>query len=223
MRLLVKRLASIILIPFFRWYLRKERSYRYKNISIKVFPGVFHPGFFYSTKFLLEFITGLQLTGKSFLELGCGTGLISIAAAKAGAVVASSDLSNAAIENTRLNVINHQVIVNVIKSDLFDHIDGIFDYVIVNPPYYAKPVSNEAELAWCCGENFEYFVKFFSQLPKHIHNSSTVIMVLTKGCDLTSILEIATKAQFSMEMLQEQEVFFDGTDYLFSIKAKSFV
>ena len=51
-----KSLVFRILYPASEKYLSKERSYRYKDISILVFPGVFHPGFFFSTKILLKYL-----------------------------------------------------------------------------------------------------------------------------------------------------------------------
>ena len=222
MRKYVKHLAARILVPLTRWYLRKQRSYTYHKIEVKVAAGVFHPGFFYSTKFILEHLEQLPLSGKTLIELGCGSGLISISAARAGAHVTSSDLSPAAIENTKYNAAHNNIKLHVVHSDLFENIKGKFDYVIINPPYYAKDALNEEQLAWHCGKNFEYFQKLFLQLRDHIHEASSVIMVLTKGCDLESIFSIASKAGFTFQLLAEKNVLFDGKDYLYRIKANSF-
>ncbi|HEX6893318.1 MAG TPA: methyltransferase [Chryseolinea sp.] len=219
MRKILKRIVSPILVPFVRWYLRKERKFVYNGITTRIFPGVFHPGFFHSTKFILGYLTGRDLAGKSFLELGCGSGIVSIVAAKAGGDVTSSDLSLKALENTKYNANLNNVFLKIVYADLFDGIDKTqFDWIVINPPYYARNPESEQDLAWFCGENFEYFRKLFSSLNGYIHSDSEVIMVLTKGADVNTIEGIAKEHNFELEVLKENPVFFDEMDFLFRIK-----
>ena len=219
MRKIFKRIVSPFLVPLTRWYLRKERKFVYNDITTQIFPGVFHPGFFHSTKFILSYLKDQDLAGKSFLELGCGSGLVSIVAAKAGSNVTSSDLSLRALENTKHNANLNNVFLKIVYSDLFDGIDKIqFDWIVINPPYYARKPESEQDLAWFCGENFEYFRKLFASLKEYTHAASQVIMVLTKGADVATIEAIAKECTFELELLKENPVFFDEKDFLFRIK-----
>jgi len=219
MRKIFKRFASFFLIPVTRWYLRKERKYTYKGVTVKVFQGVFHPGFFYSTRFLIDFLLTQSLRHKSLLELGCGTGLISIICAQMGAIVTASDVSQQAIANTSTNVMSNQVSVEIINSDIFDNLQQrAFDWITINPPYYAKSPKTESELAWNCGENFEYFQKLFQNLGSHMHTDTNTIMVLTLGSDLENIMSIGQRNGFQFELTMERKVLFDGKDFLFRIK-----
>lgn len=220
MRKIFKRIVSPILVPLIRWYLRKERRFVYNGLTTYVFPGVFHPGFFHSTRFILSYLTDKDLAGKSFLELGCGSGLVSIVAAKAGGNVTSSDLSLRALENTKHNANLNNVFLKIVYSDLFDNIDKTqFDWIVINPPYYARKPESEQDLAWYCGENFEYFQKLFASLNDYMRSASQVIMVLTKGADVKAIEAIANKYTFDLELLKKNPVFFDEMDFLFRIKS----
>jgi len=195
--------------------------YHRNGIKAIVLPGVFHPGLFSSTNFLLEFLAGQDLKNKSFLELGCGTGYLSVAAARAGATVTASDLSSMAVRNTKLNATLNKVSIKVVHSDLFVNISGTFDVIAINPPYYARNPENERELAWHCGENFEYFYKLFGQLCEYMHQDTTVLMVLTLGCDLEKIFLIAKENGFEFELLKEKRVLFDERDFLYRIIGSS--
>ena len=219
MRKLFKRCISFFLVPLTRWYLRKERSYTYKGTTVNVIPGVFHPGLFYSTKFLIDYLLEQPIKNKSLLELGCGTGLLSIVAFKAGALVTASDLSSLAIKNVKSNGHRNGVFIHCIHSDLFDAIDKKpFDWIIINPPYYAKTAENEEGLAWYCGENFEYFQKLFGSIKDYMHATTEVIMVLTKGSEVEKILAIGNKHGFEFELIKEKDVLFDEKDFLYRVR-----
>jgi release factor glutamine methyltransferase len=218
MRKTIKHFTSLFLVPVTRWYLRNERKYTYRGTTVTVLPGVFHPGLFYSTKFLIDYLHDQPIESKSMLELGCGTGLISIIAAKSGAEVTAIDLSLKAVENVKLNTLRHAVKIRIIHSDLFDSIERkAFDWIVINPPYYAGTPSNEEELAWYAGENFNYFRKLFKSLGEYAHETTEIIMVLTKGSEVTKISAIGKENGFEFELVKEKKVFFDEKDFLYRV------
>src|SRR4030095_12987258 len=115
--------------PLIQIYLAKERTYSYNGISLKILPGVFHPGFFFSTKFLLQYLESFDLKNKSFFELGAGSGLISFTAEKNGAIVSASDLSNEAIKGLERNRKTLKSNITIIKSDVWEQIpEQQFDF-----------------------------------------------------------------------------------------------
>src|SRR5688572_16208953 len=103
MRNAVKYIVGAVYKPLLVKYLSKERRYRYKGIEMVIPPQVFHPGFFSSTKLLLNYIASHPLNNHSLLELGAGSGLISIFAAKKGAEVMASDINSIAIRYLHKN------------------------------------------------------------------------------------------------------------------------
>ncbi|MBL4710023.1 MAG: methyltransferase [Flavobacteriales bacterium] len=215
-----KRIISKPLQIWAKWYFEKPRKYNYRQIKGIILPGVFYPYFTISTKLLLEFIEDLDLRGKSLLELGCGTGMISTLAAKKGAKVLASDINPAAIENVGLNATKNAVKLELILSDLFEKISQqTFDYIIINPPYYPKAPKNRAEEAWFCGVNFDYFEKLFSQLGDYLDGRSEVYMILSEDCEIEHIKGMADCKQFVFDL--ELQVKKRGEEnYIFRIRRK---
>ena len=214
----VNKILFQVLYPLSQLYLSKERHYRYQDIRIKVSPGVFHPGLFLSTKILLKHLEKIDLNNKTLLELGAGTGLISIFAAKQNAIVTATDITSAAITNIKENAENNGVDVKVIQSDLFDNIPvQSFDLIIINPPYFPKDPKDEKECAWFCGSNFQFFNKLFEQVDNYINTSTEVIMILSEDCEIEKIMRIANKNSFDFIEIDKQRVWGEW-NYLFNIK-----
>jgi release factor glutamine methyltransferase len=196
---IVKYIVANTYKPLLVRYLSSTRSYVYKGITVEVPPKVFHPGFFSSTKLLLRYLEHEPLEGKSFLELGAGSGLISICAAKRGADVVASDISWSAIRCVESNAGTNRVMVEVIHSDLFLNLPlRNFDFIVINPPYYKQKAVTEWDRAWNCGEKGEYFEELFRDLRHFMHSGSKVLMVLCDGCDLEMISEMANDNSFEM-------------------------
>jgi release factor glutamine methyltransferase len=217
---LLKSLAFRILHPASEKYLSKERAYSYNGITVTVFPGVFHPGFFYSTKLLLNYFENIDLRKKYILELGAGTGLISIYTANKGGYVTASDISLTAVYNIEKNVKMTNANVEVVHSDLFDDIpQRNYDYIVINPPYYQKTPSSEKEFAWFGGDDFQYFRKLFRQLNNNVYENTKVIMVLSDEADLEMIKSIAGEFNFIMKELFHKKTWGEN-HYIFRIKNK---
>ncbi len=53
-----------------QWYLRKPREFNYGTIKLIVAPGVFHPGFFFSTRYVLEFLNKQNLARTKIFRSG---------------------------------------------------------------------------------------------------------------------------------------------------------
>ncbi len=201
------------------WYLSGKRNYKYQDLSLEVFPGVFHPGIFFSTKMLLQFVELQSLENSSVLELGAGTGIISLRAARMGARVTATDISQTAIFNIQRNAVINSISLTTLHSDLFDNIPAAhFDWILINPPYYPKKPRKNAEFAWYCGEHHEYFEKFFRGLRSFITPVTHTIMVLSDVCDLQVIFRIGRDHGMAMEKISEKNVWVDGKNYLFRIK-----
>jgi release factor glutamine methyltransferase len=215
------KILSPVLQPLLRFYLRKPRKYRYNDLSIMVEPGVFYPGFVLSTKLLLDFLDEKALSGKAFLELGAGCGIISLVAARKSALVTASDINPVAVENIKHNVHRNKLTIRVFQSDLFENINGTnFDWIVINPPYYQKDPKDFSEMAWFCGKDFDYFEKLFPQLSNHITPSTETIMILSEDCNIDRIQEIAKKSGFGFQIVKQVQRMGEW-NYIFRIQKKT--
>ncbi len=221
---MLQLMATYLIQPLLKHYLKKERKSYIKGFHLTVFPSVFHPAFFFSTKFLVEFVSSLDLHEKTFCEPGIGTGLVSLCAYRQGASITSFDLNPIAVANAEVNFSRNfsqedRIIrsFQLYTSDLFDQIPlQTFDYIAINPPYFFKEVSTEESLAWYCGKDGAYFEKLFRQLPSFIHEQSQVFMVLADNCDLERIERIAKKYQWHFKQVAQRKIGWEK-NYIFKI------
>lgn len=221
MRSFIKKITHPFLKLGLKIFYSKPRNYIYDGIKILVHPDVFPPHLTLSTKILLDFLSNKDLNNKTLLELGCGSGIISIYSEKKGALVTASDINQNALNYLKKNAQTHQSSINIIYSDLFDEIKKTdFDYIIINPPYYPKAPGNIKENAWFCGENFEYFKKLFKQLPMMIFSKNTeVFMILSQDCEIEKIKNIANQNSLGLNVVDRKKVMAE-LNYIFNIIKK---
>jgi release factor glutamine methyltransferase len=215
---IVPFLAGNFYKPLLTRYLSRERSYRYQGIDLQIHPAVFHPGFFFSTKLLLRYVARLPLQNKTVLELGAGSGLISMSAAKAGAKVTATDINPVAVRYMEQNSLQNGISIQVIESDLFDALppEG-FDLVLINPPYYFKQPASMREHAWYCGEEGEYFQRLFAGIGNYLHQNTVTLMILCEGCEQERIREMATTAGYDLQLVQTTRNLIERND-IYEIK-----
>ena len=111
------------------------------NVKIKVNKKVLIPRY-ETEELILLAIKLIKEKGKyhNILDLCCGSGFIGIALKKAfpSLNILQSDISNAAIKQTLINLKINNLKNNVIKSNMFHNIYQKFDVIISNPPYLLK-------------------------------------------------------------------------------------
>ena len=220
-RRIIKPILGRVLPPLADWYLRRPRKSRWQGVEVVVAPGVFHPGLFLSTRFMMRFLENYPLLGSSFLEIGAGSGMISIWAAQKGANVTATDISEVAIAGIIANAEANHVDMEVVHSDLFTALPVIdYDYIIINPPYYPGSPKTEAEFAWYCGPEFEYFHLLFEGLGAYCNSKTQIMMVLSEDCDLKRIRAIAEENAWEFEQAHAKKVAGE-INYIFVIRQQS--
>ncbi|HID15253.1 MAG TPA: methyltransferase domain-containing protein [Candidatus Atribacteria bacterium] len=105
-----------------------------KKIVITLIPGIaFGTGRHESTKLAVKLILSLNLKGKRVIDIGCGSGILSVLSKKLGAIyVKALDKEPQAIEKTKETASLNNVNIDIQISDLLENVTGRYDLVIAN-------------------------------------------------------------------------------------------
>jgi release factor glutamine methyltransferase len=172
---------------------------RIEGLDLKIFPGVFHPKYFGSSSVLAKFISGLPLKGKSFLEIGCGSGVVALCAARAGADVTAVDINPVAVQCTSVNAANNKLCVNAQAGDLFSSLGGAqFDVIAWNPPFLPKEPKSPAEAAFYGGRNFEVIRRFVNDVRAHVRPNATIYTIVSADVSIEQIEQLFRKQAFDI-------------------------
>jgi len=169
----------------------RELSTRIDGLTLTVRPTVFHPRFFGSSRIFADYLVSTGLNGKRFLDLGTGSGIVGLFAARAGATVTAVDINPNAVECARSNATRTGLVLDCRQSDLFSALDSEkFDVIAWNPPFYPKPVGNLGEAALYAGQDYEVIRRFARDFKGFLTPNGQVFLILSMDLDLSDWQEI---------------------------------
>lgn len=159
----------------------------YRNKEFELLDDVYDPG--EDSYLLVEAALKEAKPGDRVLEVGTGSGVVSLFVQDLAASVVATDISPIACRNARLNG------VQAVRTDLYSGVCGLFDLIIFNPPYL--PTVPEEQLGSWLNRAFdggltgrreiERFVKDIDRILAPGGRILTVISSLT-GIDETEVL-----------------------------------
>ena len=144
------------------WRARQPYVRAWGDRPLLVLPGVLDPVATKVGAWLAERVAAEALPGQRWVDMGCGTGIVGLALAAAGAEVTCVDIDPRCDHNARANaaLLGHSI--ECVESDLFTALHGRrFDRVAYNVPFW--PGSGEGRpfaRAMYAGEDHEAIRRF---------------------------------------------------------------
>ncbi len=238
MKLLRKILHSLYYNLFLKWKLKKTVIERVGKFKFKVYPSVFNPCEFISSKVFASYIDKLELENKSILDMGCGSGIVSVFAASKGAECVAVDINPAAVssamENAELNGFKNKI--NVVEGDLFHPTPALppaggeetiipsplervrvrHDIIFFNPPYYKGIPGNNFERAFKGGENYEVIYRFMKEAKKFLKTDGYICMIISSDMGIDELIKIAEFHGYSYDIVTKINKLFE-TFYIINL------
>ena len=134
-------LRKAIHLLSYHFILKRRRTTvaRVAGFRLTVRPTVFHPRYFFTSEFFANFLSDIDLTGKRVADVGTGSGILALAAARAGAAsVVALDINPAAAkvaaENAHANGLGKPIMA--VGSNLLSALSPrpLFDVILSSPP-----------------------------------------------------------------------------------------
>ena len=215
------------LIHFFAYHLilarQRTRITRAGGFRLVVHPTVFHPRFFLSSEYFAEFISHLDLRGKRVADVGTGSGILALAAARAGAeIVIAADINpNAALtaaENARANGVDDRV--SALCSNLLSALAPrpLFDVILSSPPKHAGNPRDLADRGWHAGPHYCDIAALFDQSRERLKPGGRLYVMVSSDSDLELFSAFITKAGFHAQLVTERSIFIESF-LLYSLQA----
>lgn len=170
------------------------------GFPILVLPGVFNPKLFWTGELLARSLSEeLVPAGAVVLDLGTGSGIGAIAAARTARRVVAVDVNRAALRCARINALLNGVEarVDVRTSDLFAGVAGErFDVVLFNPPWFPGRPRDDLDRAFRSGDLAHRFAR---ELGRHLAPDGRALLLLSSRGETGSYLDALREAGFETE------------------------
>jgi len=165
------------------------------GLKLGVRPNVFSPKYF-TDSFWFARAVSKMVGDSSFLEAGTGTGIVSLLCARNGADVTATDISVDSVVCARNNFQRNLLMANILHTDVFDDVEGEFNYIFWNHPFNdSQPPSDEMLYRAGFDPNYQGLRKYFAQAPNLLNGK--LLLGTGSGANLELMYQIANAAGYT--------------------------
>ena len=214
---MIRRFGRLVHFLSYHFVLSRRGTWRTKAAGMRftVRPTVFHPRYFISSERFAEFIDSLDLRGKQVIDVGTGTGILAIAAARSGSenVIATDINPNAALsvpDNARHNGVGDRV--TAVCMDLLSGFAAypLFDVIIANPPKHTLEPHDLADRGWNAGPNHRDIAALFEQAYERLKPDGKLYVMLSAHSELSLIEKLIERAGLRFRVIRRYSIVVDA-------------
>ncbi len=166
------------------------RVERVCDLQILVLPSVANPKLLRTGAFLGAQVDGLRIPPAArVLDLGTGSGICALVAARRAREVTGVDINPAALRCARINTLMNglEARVDLRHGDLFAPLAGErFDLVLFNPPFLLGRPRDDRDAAW---RSDDLPWRFAAQLAAHLTPTGFALLLLSSFGDASAVFE----------------------------------
>lgn len=181
------------------------RVERISGMSFLVTPSVFNPKVPRTGEFLASLLdTNLVSRNHEVLDMGAGSGVCAVFAARHAARVVAVDINPAAVRCTGINALLNGMEgrIEARQGDLFAPVCGErFDLILFNPPFLRGTPQNDRDKAWRSSDVGE---RFAADLRSHLKRGGSALVVLSTFGDARHFLDEFSKRDLEISVLAER-------------------
>jgi release factor glutamine methyltransferase len=170
-----------------------------------VIPSVFNPKLLRTGAFLAEQLDhGWVGAATRVLDMGTGSGVCAVRAARYARSVVAVDINPAAVRCATLNALLNGVEsrLEVRHGDLFAPVAAErFDLILFNPPFMRGAPRDDRERAWRCPGVAE---RFAADLPAHLTAGGCALVLLSSFGDAAAFLQAFARHGLSISAVRER-------------------
>lgn len=167
---------------------RRTSTTEVAGLTLTVPPTVFHPKVFLTSAFFANFLQAQDMRGLRVVEVGTGSGILALSAAKAGASqVIALDINPEAVRAAAMNAKQNGLTqLEARESNLFSAVpeSDKFDVIISSPPSFSGEPRNVADRAWHAGPGYRDIVPLFDQAAARLKDDGRMYLLVSSDTNM---------------------------------------